>query len=169
MDESGSAGGAAISAPRCGDEGLRRHFDRLPRPLRFLVVGAAGLLTDIAAFTVIIGMGNHPLAARLASLAMATLVTWRLNRALTFAPSGRRQSEEALRYALVTTVAQGTNYAVFAALFVSVLAAAPRMALLAGAAAGATLSYTGHLIFSFAKRCAACPPASPEPEGRLAL
>jgi putative flippase GtrA len=142
----------AEASPGAGHDVLRRHAEILPRPLRFLGVGTAGLLTDIAVFTLIIGSGPHPLIARLASLAVATLVTWRLNRALTFDPSGRRQGEEALRYALVTATAQGTNYAVFAALVVTALAAWPQAALLAGAAAGATLSYAGHRVFSFARR-----------------
>jgi len=141
---------AAASDP--ADDVLRRHMARLPRPIRFLCVGTAGLVTDIAIFTLIIGSGPHPLLARIASLGVATLVTWRLNRALTFDPSGRRQDEEALRYALVTATAQGTNYTVFAALVLTTLAAWPQAALLAGAAAGATFSYLGHRHFSFARR-----------------
>ena len=58
---------------------------------------------------------------RLFSLAAATVVTWRLNRALTFDRSGRRQRDEAMRYAAVTAAAQGTSYAVFAALVLTVL------------------------------------------------
>ncbi len=80
---------------------------------------------------------------RLFSLAAATLVTWRLNRALTFDRSGRHQGEEALRYAAVTAAAQGTSYTVFAAL--------PQAALIAGALAGALISYNGHRLFAFAK------------------
>ena len=63
----------------------------------------------------------HPLLARLVSLALATLVTWRLNRALTFDRSGRRTGEEAMRYAAVAASAQAVSYAVFAALVVTAL------------------------------------------------
>lgn len=129
---------------------LQRWIGMLPRPIRFLSVGAVGLTTDVSVFTLVLAAGFHPLAARVVSLSLATLVTWRLNRALTFDPSGRHQGEEALRYALVTAAAQGTNYAVFALL---VMLAAPvwlQAALLAGAAAGACLSYAGHRVFSFA-------------------
>ena len=52
------------------------------------------------------------------------MVTWRLNRALTFDRSGRHQGEEVLRYAAVTAAAQGTSYAVFAVLVLTVLALA---------------------------------------------
>ena len=132
------------------DDLLRRCAERLPRPIRFLGVGGIGLIADLAVFTVVVGAGFHPLVARLASLAIATVVTWRLNRALTFDPSGRHQSAEAMRYALVTATAQGTNYAVFAMLVVTTFASLPQAALLAGAVAGAVLSYTGHQTFSFA-------------------
>jgi len=140
-------------APSPSQSGLlRRYASRLPRPLRFLAVGSMGLLTDLSVFTILIGDGTHPLSARVVSLAIATLVTWRLNRIVTFDPSGRPQAEEALRYGLVTVTAQGTNYAVFASLVVTALATFPQGAVLAGALAGAGLSYGGHRMFSFARR-----------------
>ena len=128
---------------------LRRLVERIPRPLRFLTVGGFGLATDLGTFTIIFAMGAHPLLARVASLAAATLVTWRLNRALTFDRSGRRESNEAMRYALVTLVAQGTSYAIFAALLLTRLGTVPQVALLIGAAMSAFISYNGHRLFAF--------------------
>jgi putative flippase GtrA len=130
---------------------LREHR----RPLRFVAVGGLGLLTDIALFTLAAMQGVHPLVAGLLALAAATLLTWRLNRRFTFERSGRRQGEEAMRYAVVTAAAQGTSYAVFAALVVTVLAALPQAAIIAGAAVGALISYNGHRLFAFA------PPRTP--------
>jgi len=150
-----AAGGTAPSNGR--DTLLLRCVKKLPRPVRFLAVGSAGFLADLAVFTLIIGVGTHPLRARLVSLAVATVLTWRFNRAITFDPTGRRQGEEALRYALVTAIAQGTNYAVFASLVLSVCASLPQAAVFAGAAAGAGLSYAGHRLFSFAGRRAVLP------------
>src|SRR3954470_7681590 len=95
---------------------LRVLADYLPRPLRFIGVGGIGLTTDLCVFTILIGYAPRPLLMRLFSLAAATLVTWRLNRALTFDRSGRQPGEEAMRYAAVTAVSQGTSYAVFATL-----------------------------------------------------
>jgi putative flippase GtrA len=135
-----------------GADRARAIAGRLPRLLRFAVVGGVGLLADLAAFTVIAGFGHHPLAARLASLGVATLVTWRLNRMLTFARSNRAQTDEAMRYLAVTAAAQGTSYAVFATLVLTALAALPQAALIAGAAAGALVSYNGHRLFAFAPR-----------------
>jgi len=125
---------------------------RLPRVFRFLCVGGLGLLVDLGVFTLIALYGVHPLIARLASLAVATIVTWRLNRTFTFDRSGRHQSEEAMRYIAVVAVAQATSYAVFAALVLSVAARLPQAAVIAGAAAGALISYNGHRLFAFAPR-----------------
>src|SRR5258705_313903 len=97
---------------KTGADKARAIAERLPRLVRFAVVGCVGLLADLAAFTTVAGFGHHPLAARLGSLGVATLVTWRLNRMLTFARSNRAQSDEAMRYLAVTAVAQGTSYVV---------------------------------------------------------
>jgi putative flippase GtrA len=127
----------------------------VPRPLRFLIVGSLGLVTDLGTFTLFFNaFGFAPLSARALSLALATLVTWRLNRALTFDCSGRRQDHEAIRYAVVTGVAQGTSFAVFAALMLTALAALPQAAILVGAAIGALISYNGHRLFAFAPAAA---------------
>lgn len=131
---------------------LRRLADRVPRPLRFLGVGGLGLITDLGVFSLLFALGPHPLIARVVSLAAATLVTWRLNRALTFDRSGRAQHDEAMRYALVTLVAQGTSYAIFAALILTRLAAVPQLALLIGAACAAFISYNGHRLYAFAAK-----------------
>jgi putative flippase GtrA len=149
MKELDIAAGVPATAGRCDE--LRRHVRKLPRPIRFLGVGSVGLLTDLTILTVAISLGLHPLLGRLASMAGATVVTWRLNRILTFEPSGRHQSKEAARYAFVTAIAAGMNYAVFAALVVAALKPWPQAAVLAGAAAGALISYNGHRLFSFAR------------------
>jgi len=131
---------------------LRVLAEFLPRPFRFLAVGAIGLTTDICVFTILVGYAPRPLLMRVFSLAAATLVTWRLNRALTFDESGRHQGEEALRYAIVTAASQGTSYAVFALLVLTVLGLLPQGAIVIGAAIGAIVAYNGHRLFAFAPR-----------------
>lgn len=138
-----------------------RLMARLPRPMRFIAVGLVGLAVDLAVFTVIPWHVHHPLAVRLLSIAVATLVTWRLNRAVTFERSGRRQHAEAVRYAVVTAVAQGTSYAVFAALVLTVLGVFPQGATVIGAAIGALVSYNGHRLYAFAP---IVPPETEPPE-----
>jgi putative flippase GtrA len=135
-----------------GADPVRALAERLPRPLRFIAVGGIGLVTDLCVFTVIVAYFPSPLAVRLVSLAVATIVTWRLNRALTFARSDRAQHEEAMRYAIVTAVAQGTSYAIFAVLVLTVLGGLPQAALLCGAAVAAFVSYNGHRLFAFAPK-----------------
>ncbi len=129
---------------------LNDLFMASPAPLRFLSVGAIGLSVDMGFFTMLAVLGMHPLIARALSLMLATFVTWRLNRAVTFAESGRRPHEEAIRYATVTAFAQGCSYLTFAALVMTVLASLPQAAILIGAGLAAIVSYNGHKVFSFA-------------------
>ena len=124
----------------------------LPRPLRFVAVGGLGLATNIALFSIAWMLHVPSLTAGLLALIAATVLTWRLNRAFTFDRSGRSQGEEAMRYAVVTAVAQGTSYAVFAVLVLTVMARLPQAAIVAGAAVGALISYNGHRLFAFAPR-----------------
>jgi len=140
---------------------LRRVAAKLPRPFRFLMVGGTGLAFDIALFTILVLCGVHTLLAGFLALVAATVLTWRLNRAFTFDRSGRAQGEEAMRYAVVTAVAQGTSYAIFAALAMTVLAPLPQAAIVAGAAVGAIISYNGHRLFAFAPRQPAASSAHP--------
>ena len=149
-----SVGKVELGAPAraLSDDPFRTLAEYLPRPLRFLGVGAVGLTVDLCVFTILIGYAPRPLLMRLVSLAAATLITWRLNRALTFDPSKRHQGEEALRYAVVTAASQGTSYAVFAALVLTVFAWLPQAALLTGAVIGAVVGYNGHRLFAFAPR-----------------
>jgi putative flippase GtrA len=145
-------GVAKIEAPAQAaaiEDPVRRLLEVLPRPVRFLGVGGLGLIADLAVFTAIIGHGVPPLTARLVSLAVATLITWRLNRALTFDRSGRRPTDEAMRYTAVAAAAQAVSYAVFAALVVTVFRAIPQLAVLCGAATGAAVSYSGQILFAF--------------------
>lgn len=145
---------AGVKSASSGRDPLRALAERLPRPLRFLGVGGLGLTTDFCVFTILMGYAPRPLLVRLVSIALATLVTWRLNRALTFDPSGRQPGDEAMRYALVTAVSQGTSYAVFAALVLTALGSLPQAALLVGAVVGAVVGYNGHRLFAFAPRVA---------------
>jgi putative flippase GtrA len=143
-----------------GHDPVRKLFAFLPRPLRFLAVGGLGLITDLAVFTLMLAQIPHPLLARLVSLAVATVLTWRLNRALTFDRSGRHPAEEALRYAAVAAAAQVMSYGVFAVLVLTTFAAVPQLALFVGAVAGALVSYTGQAQFAFRPQPSAALPPS---------
>jgi putative flippase GtrA len=141
-----------FSAAMYEPEFSRRLAKRMPRLIRFLGIGGIGLASDLGIFTVVTSLGSNVFVAQLGSLAISTLVTWRLNRALTFDPSGRRQHEEAVRYAIVTVTAQGTSYAIFAALVLTALSALPQIAIVVGAVISAAVSYNGHRLLSFAPK-----------------
>jgi putative flippase GtrA len=132
-----------------GRDPVRRLIEAVPQSVRFLGVGGVGLATDVGIFTLIIAHHSQPLLARLISLAIATIVTWRLNRAFTFDRSGRRTADEAMRYALVAASAQAISYALFAILVVTAFGAAPQLAVLIGAATAALFSYGGQALFTF--------------------
>lgn len=149
VENFGAARSAAPAQAAAIADPVRRLLEVLPRPIRFLGVGGLGLITDLAVFTAVIGHGVPPLAAQLVSLAVATLITWRLNRALTFDHSGRRPADEAMRYATVAAASQAVSYALFAALVVTVFRAVPQLAVMCGAVAGAAVSYSGQALFAF--------------------
>ena len=130
-------------------------FDRLPIPpvgwriMRFLAVGLVGLAVDAGLFSLIYGQGSAAAVARAISLAVATLVTWALNRSFTFERSGRTAVAEALRYGLVALLAQGFNYASFLTLLHLTGATHPLRTLVATAVMTAAFSFTGQSLFSF--------------------
>jgi len=154
-----AADGMSLGEIECGDRRapLPWLLGRVPRPLRFLFVGSLGLSVDLGVFALLTSYGLHPLVARAGSLAVATIVTWRLNRVFTFDRSGRHQGAEAMRYAVVVVAAQATSYVVFAALVLSVAMRLPQAAVIIGAAVGAFISYNGHRLFAFAPRAPSSP------------
>jgi putative flippase GtrA len=140
-----------ISAKRLSRSG--RAFHRLAWSSqfgRFLGVGVMGLATDLLVFTALHRLGASPAAARAASLGVATLVTWTLNRRFTFAATGRRKRLEMGRYAAVVVFAQGISYATFLAIVATAPALPAQAALLAGAIVATAFSFLGQRLFTFA-------------------
>ena len=130
----------------------KRLIGRAPKgSLRFLSVGVSGLAVHTLLFTALFrlaGVGDKP--SWWLALCVATAVTWTLNRRLTFAPSGRGHMAEAVRYIVVTVVAQGISYGVFLALG-GLEPHLPRtLALIVGAGVATVFSYTGQRFFTFA-------------------
>jgi putative flippase GtrA len=127
---------------------------------RFLAVGLVGLGSDAAVFALLHGAGESRAAARAVSLIIATAVTWRLNRAFTFAATRRRQHDELVRYVAVALVAQGINYSAFL-LMSALLPRWPALVLLVAGAVFATgFSYLGQRLFTFAPAPRVLSPAS---------
>lgn len=117
--------------------------------VRFAAVGSVGLAVDASAFRALTVLAFSDAAARALSLACATFVTWRLNRAVTFRPSGRAQAVESSRYGAVALAAQGFNYALFLSLRLCFPHLHDLVALVLSAGAAACFSFTGHRFFTF--------------------
>ena len=156
MPDAGSSVTQATLPPRADARARPQEMiARLPLPpiawrvVRFLLVGLAGLAVDAGLFQWLYGSGAIAPVARAVSLALATLVTWALNRTFTFAPSGRRPMHEALRYACVALVAQGFNYSMFLFLLHVTGASHPLRTLVATAVMTAVFSFTGQSLFAF--------------------
>lgn len=142
---------------------------RLPRGLRpllrlpivrFLMVGMLGLCTDSAVFSLLHWHDLPDALARMASLGLATFVTWRLNRRFTFGASGRSRLVESSRYAVIAMIAQGFNYGLFLVLRAWQPDVPALASLLVSAGLAATLSFTGQRFFTFARHPArSCAPA----------
>lgn len=131
--------------------------------VRFLSVGMVGLATHTGVFTLLYRLEIAKSPAWFAGLALGTLVTWQLNRRLTFSATGRRRREEVMRYALVTAVAQGVSFAVFHAVCAFAPVVPPPIALMVGAAIATLFSYTGQRFFTFAPHRPQVEPAAVEP------
>ena len=147
-----------LSAPDAGPPAWLRRVERwLPFPplvwriARFLTVGLVGLGVDSGLFWSLYQAGVSLEIARALSLALATLVTWGLNRLFTFAPSGRPPIHELIRYVAVALVAQGFNYGLFLILVRLDAGAHPLLCLVASAASAAALSFTGQSLIAFAR------------------
>jgi putative flippase GtrA len=139
-------------------------FERLLRTIRpvtltrFLLVGCVGLTTDGGLFSLFAHLGLAEAVARAFSLGLATLVTWRLNRCFTFAPSDRVQVAEGSRYALIALCAQGISYTAFLTLRAAVPVLPALGALFAGAVIATAFSYTGQRLFTFPGSARMFPP-----------
>jgi putative flippase GtrA len=124
----------------------------LPRSLfRFLGVGLVGLAVQTGVFSVQFRLGVEKSLAWLIGMLTATVVTWALNRRLTFGASGRRRRHEALRYLVVTAVAQSFSFAVFHSLLSFAPVIPPSIDVIIGAVAATAFSYTGQRFFTFAR------------------
>ena len=142
----------------------RRLLERAPKGLAaFLSVGVTGLAVHMTLVGVLThlfaaaGLGAAPATVRIAqslawwvALAVATFVTWRLNRRFTFASAGKASGSEILRYILVTLVAQGISFSVFTLVGAFLAGFPPSLAVLPGAVVATLFSYTGQRFFTFA-------------------
>ncbi|MGI3901692.1 MAG: GtrA family protein [Janthinobacterium lividum] len=142
MTDCANSGRPASTILEAGSAELRRFA-------LYLGVGSTGLGVDAALFAAFHGAGSSPAAARAVSLAVATLVTFALNRRFTFVSSGRQARRDLARYVGVTFMAQGFSYGIFLGLLAMAPTLPSLIALVAGAAPVALISFAGQRLFTF--------------------
>lgn len=117
--------------------------------LRFALIGGLGFVVDAGLLLALIGAGSGPFIARIASLLAAMLVTWRLNRALTFGASHDGAIREGLRYLAVAASVAVLNYAIYAGLLLGIPACPPLLATAFSTGACMLISFAGYGRFAF--------------------
>jgi putative flippase GtrA len=84
--------------------------------IRFVVVGTIGFTVDGGITWLLVRAGVPPLVARIPALASAILVTWLLNRSLTFRVAAPKSRAELMRYVTVALSSAFLNFVVYGAL-----------------------------------------------------
>ena len=116
---------------------------------RFGLVGGIGFVVDAGLTTTLIHAALDPFTARIVAIACAMLVTWRLNRAITFGASDTSQKSEGARYLAVALSAAAVNYTVYAALMLAFPALIPAIAVALATGVSMVVSYFGFSRFAF--------------------
>ena len=84
--------------------------------VRFLFVGGLGFLVDACGTWLLVRAGLSPFAARVPAIATAIVVTWLLNRTLTFRVDAPRSSRELARYATIALSTALMNFILYSVL-----------------------------------------------------
>ena len=127
---------------------LRSHL------VRFGIVGSLGFVIDASILAALVhGLAWSPLVARVVSIAVAVLCTWRLHRHWTFSSGTQRPPfAQSMMYAGFQALTVCINYFVFSVLVLEggIWRAYPVLAVAAGAIAGMGLSYllSRHITFA---------------------
>ena len=123
-----------------------RHFGG------FLLAGVCALTTDAAILQALTVLAEMPaLVARPISILCAMVVSWLINRTITFAHPSPPTVAEFGRFAAVSWLAQAVNYAIFAAILLLRPATHPIAALVAASLVAMFVSYAGFRYGVFRK------------------
>ncbi len=119
---------------------------------RFGLVGGTGFLVDALILQTLLSSGlGEPFTARIISISLAALVTWRLNRAFTFKSDDVNQTAEGVRYGSIVAISSAVNYLIYASLLLIIPSLPPLWALAVASAGAMCLSYMGFSRFVFLK------------------
>jgi putative flippase GtrA len=120
------------------NRGYVRHYGG------FVLAGVAALVVDTVMLALLTrGAGASPFVARPFGIAMAMVVSFLINRTVTFQAPGRPSFVELSRFAGVSITSQVVNYAVFAGLLVLWPRLVPELALFLACFVSMFVSYVG--------------------------
>ncbi|MEL7232390.1 MAG: GtrA family protein [Pseudomonadota bacterium] len=121
----------------------------LTRLIRFGLVGGTGFVVDAGLTIGLQSAGLDIFSSRLIAIALAMLVTWRLNRSLTFGASTTSQVSEGWRYICIAVLAAAINYAVYIALMLTIPWMFTLLAVALATGVSMVVSYLGynHWVF----------------------
>lgn len=109
----------------------------------FVGAGLAALTVDITVLYLLGSAGVPPLVARFASIAIAMVVSWWINRRITFAVTARPTLREFAAFASVSWAAQAVNYSVFAIVLLARPETPPAFAVIAASVVSMFVAYAG--------------------------
>ena len=130
-----------------GDQHPVRHG------LAFLISGGTAFTVDAVVLKLLTFVfGIHPIAARLAAIALAMVAGWLMHRTFTFAVAAPPSVSEFLRYAGVAWSAAAVNYGVFVVVVLVYPAIEPLVALVISSFVAMVFSYLGMRFGAFRQR-----------------
>ena len=118
----------------------------------FLLAGGLAFFTDVGIFQLLhAGLFVAPLIARALSISVAMVVSWAINRTVTFPMPGPPRLAEFLHFAALAWVAAAFNYGVFALVLWQAPAIWPPLAIFIASLAAMMLAYVNMRFSVFRK------------------
>jgi len=118
----------------------------------FVLAGGSAFLVDVGTLEALRGVGVPPLIGRLLSISVAMVVSWMINRSVTFAVPGPPSFREFLHFAAVAWISSAVNYSVFAAILFARPETAAVAAIVVATAIAMIVSYLGMRLGVFRQR-----------------
>ena len=120
------------------DSGAARHYGG------FVLAGVSALATDATMLVVLTRLfGLSPLLARPLGISVAMVVSWLINRTVTFQASSPPSLREFAGFAAVAWASQAVNYAIFATVLIARPGTEPVIALILSSLVAMFVSYAG--------------------------
>lgn len=118
----------------------------------FVLAAVLAFITDAGILEMLTRLaGMSPFLARPIGIFFAMIVSWWVNRVVTFAMTTPARASEFVRFAAVSGTAQMINYIVFSIILLAVPATAPLTALVLACFVSMFVSYTGYRFGVFRK------------------